>query len=386
MEQVFSSIYSILPESKDYFVKGGYSKEKAGYASIGIFLLGVLGLQILTDILHRLLPSSIVECESHSHSLDHSEADHTEHDSHANHNLHGNGQMHEHGHGHSHHHHHESDDEAIAPHETSPLITRAAVRPPLTDARRISLTAKLSDSVQALVKQRCKGRCFGYTDARPCNLQCQSHVLPEEDKQLSEEDVESQFIVPVYESLSTTRVPSRAISRASSHRPHAPAGHHHVAKNEYLSIGLQTSIAVALHKMPEGFITYATNHASPELGAAVFIALAIHNVSEGFVMALPLFLALKSRPKAIITASLLGGLSQPLGALCAMLWLKSGPPPSPTVYGVFFALTAGIMSSVGLQLYGQACNNHHNSRLCLTFGFVGMGILGFSFAMMGGKH
>lgn len=29
------------------------------------------------------------------------------------------------------------------------------------------------------------------------------------------------------------------------------AGHHHVPKNEFLSIGVQTSLAIALHKIPE---------------------------------------------------------------------------------------------------------------------------------------
>lgn len=74
--------------------------------------------------------------------------------------------------------------------------------------------------------------------------------------------------------------------------------------------------------------------------AQVFLALAIHNVSEGFVMSLPLFLAFKSRFTAILWASILGGLSQPAGALCASLWFKShnGDPPSDVVYGVLFAI------------------------------------------------
>jgi ZIP family zinc transporter len=29
------------------------------------------------------------------------------------------------------------------------------------------------------------------------------------------------------------------------------AGHHHVANNKFLSIGVQTSIAIAIHKIPE---------------------------------------------------------------------------------------------------------------------------------------
>jgi len=177
-------------------------------------------------------------------------------------------------------------------------------------------------------------------------------------------------------SRSMTSVHSRGL-------PHV--GHHHVPKNEFLSIGLQTSLAIALHKIPEGFITFATNHANSKLGFAVFLALAIHNLSEGFVMSLPLFLALKSRKTAILWASVLGGLSQPIGALCAHLWFMShkGGPPSPDIYGILFAITAGMMSNVALQLYGQAVSVYHHHRVPMVLAFIGMGVMGMSFAIAG---
>jgi ZIP family zinc transporter len=172
-------------------------------------------------------------------------------------------------------------------------------------------------------------------------------------------------------------------SSTVSHQPH----HHHVPSNAFLSIGLQTSIAIALHKLPEGFITYATNHANPKLGFAVFMALFIHNITEGFALALPLYLALNSRLKAIIIASLLGGLSQPAGAGVAAAWFKLGDIgngsmlPGDRVYGCMFAVTSGIMTSVALQLFSESLGLGHNRNLCMLFAFVGMGILGVSFAL-----
>ncbi|KAI4133344.1 MAG: hypothetical protein LQ338_000244 [Usnochroma carphineum] len=164
--------------------------------------------------------------------------------------------------------------------------------------------------------------------------------------------------------------------------------HHHVATNAFLSIGLQTSIAIALHKLPEGFITFATNHANPKLGFAVFMALFIHNITEGFAMALPLYLAIGSRWKSMFWSSLLGGASQPLGAGVAALWFKvagtSDRAPGETVYGCMFAVTAGIMASVALQLFAESLALNHNRNICLTFAFIGMGILGFSFALTAG--
>ena len=134
-------------------------------------------------------------------------------------------------------------------------------------------------------------------------------------------------------------------SPVTSDRDH----HHHVPDNAFLSVGLQTSLAIALHKLPEGFITYATNHANPKLGFSVFLAIFVHNITEGFAMALPLYLAIKSRPKAILWSALLGGVSQPLGAGIAALWFflsRSGVQgdEGEGVYGVLFAVTGEFMT------------------------------------------
>ena len=161
--------------------------------------------------------------------------------------------------------------------------------------------------------------------------------------------------------------------------------HHHVPTNAFLAIGLQTSIAIALHKLPEGFITYATNHANPKLGFTVFMALFIHNITEGFAMALPLYLAINSRWKAMFWSSLLGGVSQPLGAGVAALWFKiagtGDAAPGDVVYGCMFAITSGIMASVALQLFSESLSLTHNRNICIAFAFDGMGILGLSFAL-----
>jgi len=171
------------------------------------------------------------------------------------------------------------------------------------------------------------------------------------------------------------------------HLHETPSHHHHVPTNAFLSIGLQTSIAIALHKLPEGFITYATNHANPRLGFSVFMVLFIHNITEGFALALPLYLALSSRLKALVLPTVLGGLSQPAGAGVAALWLKLAErgrgdhTPTEGVYGAMFAVTAGIMASVGLSLLQESFELTHNKSFCMVFAFVGMGVLGMSSAL-----
>lgn len=169
------------------------------------------------------------------------------------------------------------------------------------------------------------------------------------------------------------------------------AHHHHVPTNAFLSIGLQTVIAIALHKFPEGFITYATNHANPQLGFNVFMALFVHNIAEGFSMALPLYMAFGSRLRAIAWTSLLGGFSQPLGAAIAWLVFKvagrgesdGGLGINNTAYAALFAATAGIMVSVALQLFVESLSINHNRNLSIAFAFLGMVLLGVSGAIAG---
>lgn len=102
-------------------------------------------------------------------------------------------------------------------------------------------------------------------------------------------------------------------------------------------------------------------------------------------MALPLYLAINNRLKAMVISFVLGGLSQPLGAGVAALWFKVAGTgdwaPSEGVYGGMFAVTAGIMASVALQLFSESLDLTHSRMLCMVGAFTGMGILGVSSAL-----
>lgn len=413
---IFSALYSILPEASVYFSKGGKTPEKAKLLSIGWFMLGVISLSIVSEVLHRYLPSSIVHCEhsdgtQHEHGCDDEQAEEEESsDSETD---------YVHNHTHSTHdqldHSHTQINDAALNRPTGGLrsqtdIAPATERSPLLSKNRTgrpSLTGRLS-SVTYLITNKppvctADGKCYGFSQNRPCAGQCLPHIKAGRKSLYGVAGHHIAGMAPVIETDGVPEVdlergrestiegqqeprPMRAKSANSvqshDHSGHDHSGHHHVPKNEFLNIGVQTSLAIALHKIPEGFITFATNHANPNLGFAVFLALFIHNISEGFAMSVPLFMALKSRPKAMFYASLFGGLSQPIGALTAFLWFKAaGQAPSEVVYGALFAVTAGIMANVAVQLYGQAVAVYHNQKLPLICAFVGMGILGMSFAM-----
>lgn len=341
----------ILPAAKNYLIEGGLTPQGGAFTVIGCFLGGVVSIQALSRLLHRHIPSHVVDCDN-SHNDRDCEDEMGSHNREA----HGNSRLQE-------------QQDIMS--EVTPLLS-------------------LGDSCT----QECP-RAVSRSSPRSGSLHSsfsRGHSQPEDSAQATDRGrTSSQNRSPV-RSLSDTRSDnpehnsggsSQSVVNAANDpfHPH----HHHVPTNAFLAIGLQTSIAIALHKLPEGFITYATNHANPQLGFSVFMALFIHNITEGFALALPLFLALKSRWKSMLWSSLLGGISQPLGAGVAALWFKlagrNDMAPGDTVYGCMFAITAGVMTSVALQLFSESIGFTHNKPLCIAFVFLGMGILGVSFAL-----
>ncbi|KAI1001347.1 hypothetical protein K3495_g6852 [Podosphaera aphanis] len=416
----FSALYSMLPHSKLYLIHAGYSPSQAAWILLGGFLGGFVGIQIITRFLHKYIPSHVVDCDhthdgttrnnDHEPSRSHSYASFVPSRAYSPLNT-------------------DSPDKNSKISETSPLLSGAGVSKKgsllnLQDKTSISCSnteppcdrrpsmLDVQKKVISFVKDTksdCDsgGPCFGYTG--PCGKECFTHLVQKTTgsshpaslvrsntgKQNKEHDwlPVNQNISPEVATGYTSPKQLPIVSTESDQEENQvninddveAQHHHHVPENAFLSIGLQTSIAIALHKLPEGFITYATNHANPSLGLSVFLALFIHNITEGFALALPLFLALNSRWRAMFWASILGGISQPLGAGIAVAWLKiagyKGYEPDMGAYGCMFAITAGIMTSVALQLFVESLSLNHNRNLCIAFGFIGMSIMGMSNAL-----
>ncbi|CCC05905.1 hypothetical protein SMACR_00120 [Sordaria macrospora] len=441
---IFSALFSMLPSALRYLQKDGRDEKTAGLINMGCYIAGFFGIQVISRVLHRFIPSHVVGCD-HSHNP------------HAN--------AHHHAHHDDHHHQppwasrthgqsvatlssespdtptmvqvngHATESTPLLPTEAdheahadlpvrsnslghSHTVGRQARSTTGIQSRRPSVR-QMTSRVLSFVKDtklHCDGDgpCFGYTD--PCGQECFRHIgtrsthpgrsatfpVLRSGGSVGTGEVPESLNSPIYQ------VRSRTFSRDSSvgyadhadfdgHHDHYDQDdhetccseveedieaqhHHHVPTNAFLSIGLQTVIAIALHKFPEGFITYATNHVNPSLGLNVFMALFVHNIAEGFSMALPLYMALNSRFKAIVWATLLGGLSQPVGAGVAVLWFKvakrSNITINGTAYGCLFSVTAGIMTSVALQLFGESLSLSHNRNLSIFFAFLGMTMLG----------
>ncbi|KAK4192010.1 zinc-regulated transporter 3 [Podospora australis] len=445
---IFSALYSMLPSASQYLAKDNWDAQKAGFLLMGCFVGGFFGIQVLSRLIHQYIPSHIVECDHTHDELPDEESAHGHHHHHKPSKprqeslpkksstsmveVHGgadevtplllsnDARQHQNGHIHTEILNGQAEPQGeMVMHFSNPRSR------PSTQTRRPSMLQAKSRVMSFFrdTKPNCDedGPCFGYSD--PCGQGCFKHVNSNRftlSRHATIRSLPPAISEEMHGSRHSFTSPRQHISRAQSreslhshHHHHHDHGshhhdeesdgsiseccshthedaeaqhHHHVPTNAFLSIGLQTVIAITLHKFPEGFITYATNHVSSSLGFNVFMALFVHNIAEGFSMALPLYMALGSRWKAIAWSSLLGGLSQPMGAGVAMLWFKLANRQNLTInataYACLFAVTAGIMTSVALQLFAESLSLNHNRNLSIFFAFLGMTMLGVSNAMV----
>merc|ERR1719456_441213 len=112
------------------------------------------------------------------------------------------------------------------------------------------------------------------------------------------------------------------------------------------------ALVLTAHNFPEGLAVAVSAMDSSRLGVLVAVAVAAHNIPEGIVIAVPLYAASKSRAKAVGWA-LMSGLTEPLGALCAVLFLR----PWVTERGLqaILCLVAGMMFAVSfIELFPAA--------------------------------
>ncbi|KAG1473305.1 hypothetical protein G6F56_001030 [Rhizopus delemar] len=150
--------------------------------------------------------------------------------------------------------------------------------------------------------------------------------------------------------------------------------------NYYLNIGVQTAIAICVHKFPEGLIMFISTKASTSLGLSVCIAMSVHNLTEGFMIALPLYYATRSRMTAFISAAFLGGLSQPIGALLGYLLIKDiSKAKEDMMFGLVFACVSGMMTLITVQsMLPQAIRADAHQRYIVVFFFLGIFLVGLS--------
>lgn len=145
------------------------------------------------------------------------------------------------------------------------------------------------------------------------------------------------------------------------------------AINSMLRMGIVTAVAITIHNFPEGIATFMAGYSDLRIGLPVAFSIAMHNIPEGIAVAVPLFYGTGSRAKSF-GFSALSGLSEPIGALAAYLFLA--PFLTEGTLGAIFAVVAGIMIYIAFAELVPASEKYSRPRCAVG------GILGGAVAML----
>lgn len=140
-------------------------------------------------------------------------------------------------------------------------------------------------------------------------------------------------------------------------------------KSSLFKVGIISMIAIIIHNIPEGIVTFIVTEKNILLGISICIAIALHNIPEGISIAIPIYYASKSKKQALFY-TFISALSEPFGALITAIFLFRYI--NDFVLGLLFSLIAGIMIQISLNKLIPTGSSYQNksSIIFLVIGFV----------------
>lgn len=148
-----------------------------------------------------------------------------------------------------------------------------------------------------------------------------------------------------------------------------------VKNRKLMRMGLFTALAIAIHNFPEGLATFVSALQDPAIAIPIVAAIAIHNIPEGIAVSVPIYQSTGSKIKAF-RYSFLSGLAEPVGALVG--WLILLPVMNDVVFGIIFAVVAGIMVFISFDELLPAAREYGEHHLSLYGLIAGMAVMGIS--------
>lgn len=133
-----------------------------------------------------------------------------------------------------------------------------------------------------------------------------------------------------------------------------------IENNSLKKVGIVSMIAIILHNIPEGIITFLVSGVSLNLGFKLAFAISLHNIPEGISIAIPIYYATNKKIKTFFIV-LISSLSEIIGAILSYLFLKN--IVNNFLLGIVFSLIAGIMSNISLSELLPESFKYKNSKL-----------------------
>jgi ZIP family zinc transporter len=151
--------------------------------------------------------------------------------------------------------------------------------------------------------------------------------------------------------------------------------------------GISTGVALFLHNLPEGIITYLAALDDPVVGSVLAIGILLHNIPEGAAVSLPIYYSTQKRWLAF-GASVVTGLAQPIGALLAY-WILASQNYSDITFGVMFGVASGMLVYVAAKNLLPTAHRYDPNDTVTTTGFIlGMVVIAIALVVLAstGNH
>lgn len=116
-------------------------------------------------------------------------------------------------------------------------------------------------------------------------------------------------------------------------------------ENKLYKLGIFTTLAMIMHNILEGIITFLLTTENIALGISIMIAIGLHNIPEGISISIPIYKATNSRKLAFIY-TFIAGIAEPIGGILAYYILK--PIINDNMIGILLSVTAGIMIHISI--------------------------------------
>ena len=156
-------------------------------------------------------------------------------------------------------------------------------------------------------------------------------------------------------------IPHADDSAGTENLTHQHRGQHRFGRNNHNTIvdqrlmksGLLIAIGITVHNIPEGIAVGAGYMHTPSFGVFIAMAILLHNIPEGIATAMPLCKSGVCRWDSF-RAALLSGMTEPIGALIAALFLTSFDAFIPFA----LAFAGGVMVFITLDELVPAAREH----------------------------
>ena len=138
--------------------------------------------------------------------------------------------------------------------------------------------------------------------------------------------------------------------------------------NKLYKIGIINMLALMMHNIPEGILTFSTTTTNISLGLTLALSIMFHNIPEGLSISIPIYYSTNSRKKAVLYTAI-SGFSEVLGAILTYLFLFKYI--NNYFIGIVLSLTTGIMIYISMFELLKNSFEYKKKRISYLFFLIG---------------